>query len=114
MIDQVAKHASEPDWDGEDAFPLDPSTVSVAKQLAGLFPRFRQPPEVSASPHGEIDFDWSIGKRGMLTVSVCPPPSNDIVFVANLEDAEVRGRERWANRLPQLVSCCFNRVKGWR
>ena len=113
-IDEVAKHASEPDWDGDDALPLDPSTISVAKQLASLFPPYRNPPEVSATPQGEIDFDWWIGKRGMFTVSVCSPPKNDIVFVANLEDAEFRGRERWVNnRLPQLVSCCFKRMKGW-
>ena len=69
----MAKHASKPDWDGEDAFPLDPSTVSVAKQLAGLLPRFRQPPEVSASPHGEIDFDWSIGKMRYAHSQRLPP-----------------------------------------
>ena len=109
-IDNVASSASERDWDGEDALPVDAATVSVAKELVNFFPALRLVPEVVATPHGEIDFDWWIGKKGMFTVSVGPPP-HDIVFVANLEDLEVRGRERWAKNLPSMVSCCFQRMK---
>ena len=112
-IKEVARSASRSDWDGEDALPVHPNTVSIAIELASLFPNVKQLPEVSASPHGEIDFDWAVRGDIMLTISVCRPPKHDIVFVATIGEAEVRGREPWKNTLPQLVGCCFERMIGW-
>jgi hypothetical protein len=115
-IERVSEEASEPDWDGEGADPVGRDIVSVARKLVSLFPKV-MPPEVSATPHGEIDFDWLIRKDVMLTIAVCRHPRDqgrhEIVFVANFEDVEFRGREPWCDEMPQLVDCCFERMKGW-
>ena len=113
MIDEVEQRASEPDWDGEGAVPLEAGTVAVARELVGCFPPLKVTPEVLASPRGEIDFDWDIDRRVSLIVCVCGPPRHDIVFLATNGGAEVRGREPWEGELPQLVRCCFERMKGY-
>ena len=112
-IDTVAKQAAEANWDGEDALPVAPETEQIAKDLVRIFPAISKVPDVSASPNGEIDFDWAIERHVMLTVSVCGPPEHYIMFVANMEKSEFRGKEPWDNKLPQLVKCCFERMKGW-
>ena len=112
-IDEVERQASKPDWDGDGAVPLQAGTAAVARDLVGCFPPMKVPPEVSASPRGEIDFDWDIDQRVSLIVCVCRPPRHDIVFLATNGDAEVRGREPWGGELPQLVRCCFERMKGY-
>lgn len=111
-VREVAEEASKPGWDGDDEDPVDPKTAEVAAELVALFPATDTTPDVSASPRGEIDFDWSISGDVTLIVSVCRPPRHDIVFVAIVEGAEVRGREPWEGTLPKLVNCCFEKMKG--
>ena len=111
-IEEVAKQASKTNWDGEDALPVAPETAQIAKKLVRFFPILSEVPDVSASPHGEIDFDWAIDRRTMLTIGVCEPPDHDILFVANIGKSEFRGKEPWENELPQLAKCCFERMKG--
>ena len=112
-IEKISKQASKANWDSEDALPVAPETAIVAKNLVRVLPAFSRVPDVSASPDGDIEFDWAIERHVMLTVSVCGPPEHDILFVANMEKSEFRGKEPWENKLPQLVKCCFERMKGW-
>ena len=112
-IEEIKRQASGPNWDGEGAVPLEADTVAVARKLVSYFPSLEVEPDVLASPRGEIDFDWDIDRRISLIVCVCGPPDHDIVFLATNGGAEVRGREPWTDELPQLVRCCFERMKGY-
>ena len=112
-IETISNQAKEANWDGEDSLPVAPETEMVAKKLVRLFPPISRVPDVSASPNGEIDLDWAVERHVMLTVSVCPPPEHYILFVANMEKSEFRGKEPWEDKLPQLIKCCFERMKGW-
>ena len=112
-IDEVERHASEPDWDGDGAVPLAAGTAATAKDLVRCFPPFDVSPEVSASPRGEIDFDWDIERNVSLIICVCGPPRHDIVFLAENEGSEIRGREPWKGELPRWVGCCFEHLKGY-
>ena len=107
----LLKKASKEGWDGEGATKLESETVEVAQELVDRFPiyvMYRDPPDVDVTPHGEVDFDWVIGRDRMLTVSVLP--SKEIAFSGLFRGARVNGREPWEGTLPPLVNCCFERL----
>lgn len=110
-INKLLETAGRADWDGEDALAVTPETVRLAEKLAELFPGFAEPPDVSASPHGEIDFDWCASKNVMLTVCVCP--SGEIAFAGLFNGSEIHGQEPWAegDPLPRSVKTCFDTLR---
>ena len=105
----LLEEAGTEDWDGEGALALDPETVTIARKLIDHFPTHVVRPDVAATPHGEVDFDWVISQDVMLTVSVCP--SGEIAFAGLFHDARLNGREPWTDALPQFVDCCFERLR---
>ena len=108
----LLKEAGTEDWDGEGALALDPETVAVAQKLIDHFPSYVVRPDIAATPHGEVDFDWTISRDVMLTVSACP--SGEIAFAGLFHDARLNGREPWTGALPQFVGCCFERLRESR
>ena len=105
--------ASEEGWDGEGADALKNDTVKTALELADTFPGDIEDSDVDVtppSPHGEIDFDWVVDRDTMLTVNVLS--SKEIGFSGFFHDAKVSGSEPWDGSLPQLVNCCFERLKS--
>ena len=105
----LLEEAGTKDWDGEGALALDPKTVMIARKLIDHFPSYVVRPDVAATPHGEVDFDWIVSQDVMLTVSVCP--SGEIAFAGLFYDARLNGRESWMGALPQFVGCCFERLR---
>lgn len=103
----LEKNAVE-DWDGEGALPLSADTVTIAQELVELFPACLGRPDVSASPHGEIEFDWAGPNSGMFTVGVCP--TREIGFAALFHDAHVSGSQLWDGRMPRFIEYCFERM----
>lgn len=99
-------------WDGEGALALAPETVAVAQELIDHFPSYVVRPDVAATPHGEVDFDWIVSQDVMLTVSVCP--SGEIAFAGLFHGARLNGREPWMGALPQFVGCCFERLREFQ
>ena len=108
-ITDLLKHHRHQDWDGEDADPLSESTVSVACKIAACFPD-RVPKDVNATPHGEVDFDWVVNRKTMLTVSVGPPPKHIIAYAAIFDGERVSGQATWSGTLPRLIRCCFRQL----
>ena len=110
-INKLLETAGRADWDGEDALAVAPETVRLAEKLAELFLGFVEPPDVSASPHGEIDFDWFASKNVMLTVCVCP--SREIAFAGLFNGSEIHGKESWTETdpLPRSVETCFDMLR---
>ena len=105
----LIEEAGTENWDGEGALTLAPETVAVARKLIDHFPSYVARPDVAATPHGEVDFDWIVSQDVMLTVSVCP--SGEIAFAGLFHDARLNGREPWMGALPQFVGCCFERLR---
>lgn len=97
---ELLASAGEENWDGENALPILPETVKIAEDVVDLFPSSGFLPEVSATPHGEIDFDWVISKDIMLTVSVCPAGKIAYSGIFNIQ-----GSEEWNDQLPSDVVC---------
>ena len=108
----LMEEAGTENWDGEGALALDIKTVEIAQKLVDEFPGHVIRPDIAATPHGEVDFDWTISREVMLTVSVCP--SGEIAFAGLFQDARLNGREPWMGSLPQFVGCCFERLREFQ
>ena len=82
------KDAGTEDWDGEGALALAPETADLAQKLIDEFPPHVSRPDVNATPHGEVDFDWVIDRDVMLTVSVGPSKEDCICRVVSWRTLE--------------------------
>ena len=111
-IHDLIKEAGTENWDGEGALALDVKTVEIAQNLVDEFPGHVIRPDVAATPHGEVDFDWTVSREVMLTVSVCP--SGEIAFAGLFQDTRLNGREPWMGSLPKFVGCCFERLREFQ
>ena len=108
-VHDLLEDAGTEDWDGEGALALAPETVDIAQKLIDEFPAQVGRPDVNATPHGEVDFDWVIDQDVMLTVSV--GPSKEIAFAGLFHGARLNGCELWEGTLPQVVNYCFKRLR---
>ncbi len=108
-VHSLLKDARTEDWDGEGALALAPETADLAQKLIDEFPPHFSRPDVNATPHGEVDFDWVIDRNVMLTVSV--GPSKEITFAGLFHGARLNGCEPWEGMLPQFVNSCFERLR---
>ena len=59
----LLEDAGTKDWDDEGALALAPETVAIAQKLIDEFPPLVGKPDVAATPHGEVDFDWVIARK---------------------------------------------------
>lgn len=107
-IYDLLKDAGTPDWDGGGALAITAETVVIAQKLVDRFPSYVASPDVSATPHGEVDFDWVPSKDVMLTVSI--GPSKEVAFAGLFHGTRLNGSEPWNGILPQFVECCFERL----
>ena len=105
----LLEDAGHEDWDGEGALALDPKTMEFAQRLADQLPADAPAPDIAATPHGEVDFDWVLDNDLMLTVSV--GPSGEIAFAGYFHGAKLNGEEPWTGSLPGLVKCCLERLR---
>ena len=110
-VNELLEIAGKENWDGEDALPVTPGTVQLAKRFVHLLPEFIDPPHVYASPVREINFEWFVSKDVMLTVSVCP--SEEIAFASIFNDLEIHGEKSWAegDPLPSPILNCFDMLR---
>ena len=108
-VHELLEHAGTDDWDGEGALALAPNTVEIAQKLVDSFPIDVGVPDIAATPHGEVDFDWIIDRDLMLTVSI--GSSNEIALAGLFCEARVEGSEPWNGALPHFAHCCFERLR---
>lgn len=113
-IDEILEISGQENWDGEGALAVAPRTAAIARTLTAWIPGGILAPnadlDVSATPHGEVDFDWETPGGATLVVSV--GPENDIAFYFQLPDGtRAKGREAWTGTLPHFTGCCFERLR---
>lgn len=106
---QLAEEFREENWDNEGALALGSDTVLLAQQIIGEFPTDINEPEVSVTPHGELDFDWTLSPSKIVTVSACP--TGEIAFAAMIDNTRARGREVWNGHLPLVLGACFSLLR---
>ena len=110
LIEEIAESASKPNWDGEEADAVSRATIDAAKGFVTVFPRMGKLPDVSATPQGEVYFEWVIAKDRMLTILVEPEPEHEIIFAALIGDERASGRQPWSGRLPTTLKCWFHNL----
>ena len=108
QIQDLLAVAGSDNWDGEAALAVKEETVKAALDLADKLPDGIVDPDVAATPHGEIDFDWVAGRNAMLTLSM----SSDgiLAWAALFDDFTSRGSTRWTGELICPVECCLRHL----
>ena len=109
VIDHVDTVLRDPSLDGGDATAVSPAVVVNAKRLIEVFPPLAMLPEVVATEHGELRFDWVASATCTLTLTVGEDPRLGVS--ALFDDTLVSGNESWDGTLPLLVSYCFERLR---
>ncbi len=69
-INTASDEAREPNWNGEDGHPVEPSTIDQAWLFAACLPTTLPIPDVSPDADGDLAFDWNLGPRRVFSVSV--------------------------------------------
>ena len=111
QVDAVAREAGDYGWDGADGVAVAAAVVSNAKRLIVVFPLLGVLPELAATEHGEIRFDWAPSTTCTLTLTV--GAASQIAFGGLFGDTLVSGNEPWESDLPQLVQCCFEQLRSY-
>lgn len=104
----ASDEASQPGWDGYDASPVSGSTVAQALAFLDLLPSALMKPEISAHPDGELAFEWYVGPRWLLTVSI--NESGRLSYAGLFGLARVHGTEWLLDSIPQTVALAFQRL----
>ena len=105
----LLERAGKENWDGEGARAISEETANIAQKIVIEFPSGIEEPDISASPRGDIDFDWVAKEDVMLTISVVS--SGKIVFALMLGDLHLSGTEPWKGNLPEFLDCCFEHLR---
>ena len=113
-LDKIPVSSGEPNPNGDDAWAVTPRTVEIAKSVLAALPEYvlasELDPDVSATPQGEVDFDWVTPCNAMLTVGI--GPDGEIAFAGTFtDDEQVRGRMPWNGAIPAYVEGCFRRLR---
>lgn len=108
-VSELQERASDENWDGEGAAPLEQATVNHAAEFVDCLPAMFPLPDVEVSPHGTIDFEWVISREAMLSVSMCP--DNTIAFAARFPGERARGSAVWSQAMPENLRVAFKSLR---
>lgn len=68
-LNEAASEALEPDWDGNDAEPVNPGAFLKAEHFIRALPDYLPDPEISIDPDGDVSFEWIPSKTKYFTVT---------------------------------------------
>ena len=69
-LTELLETSGNPDWDGEGADPITNDVIETAIEALQYLPTEIEPPDISADPHGNIEFDWHLKNGTMFTISI--------------------------------------------
>jgi hypothetical protein len=104
----VANECRDSNWDGYDARPVEGLTVLKACQFLETIPLDTHHPSVSASPDGNISFDWDSSSSRSLSVSIGSDGS--IHYAALLGPNKTYGTEYFFGDAPKNILEIITRV----
>src|SRR5437867_1750641 len=109
-LDTVVAAAQVDDWDNAGSVRVDPSTYLYASQFLRLLPSTAPVPEIAVDTDGEILFEWDLGPRKVLTVSV--GRDGTLSFASLFGYATNYGTEALREGLPLVVSGGLARISA--
>lgn len=104
----ASKEASRPDWDGHGGQAVSNATIAQALTLLDLLPSALPRPEISPHPDGELGFEWWLGPRRVLTVSI--NETGRVSYAALLGPARSYGTEFLQDALPEPMVLALRRL----
>lgn len=100
----------EPNWDGEGAAAVSPSTVERACRFVLALPDGAPEPEPEASPRGSILFTWYAAPYRRLTVGVSG--NGELAYSALLGHDRRRGTDLFIDTVPSDILGLAAQVVG--
>jgi hypothetical protein len=107
-LETVVAAAQVDNWDTAGAKCVEPSTYLYASQFLRLLPVTTPPPDIAADTDGEILFEWDLGPRKILTVSVSR--DGTLSFASLFGHSKNYGTEPLREGLPLVVSSSLARL----
>jgi len=107
-LHEASEEASRRNWDGYGAEPVSSATLAQALTFLDLLPTTLPTPDISAHPDGELAFEWSLGPRRLLTVSI--NESGRLSYAALLGQARLRGTDFLLDALPEPISFALRKL----
>ena len=107
-IEEAAEEASAPDWDGYGGLPVTSPTIAQAFAFVALLPSALPAPDVSAHPDGELAFEWDLGPRRLLTVSV--NDAGRLSYAALMGHTRLYGSEHLLDALPEPITLALRKL----
>ncbi|PCJ49899.1 MAG: hypothetical protein COA73_18640 [Candidatus Hydrogenedentota bacterium] len=92
LLQDVFDEFRHANWDGEGADPVEESTFIHAIKFLDLLPIDTPSPEIDASPHGLITFEWDLSSRRTLVAGI--DSKGYIYYSALFDDEDERGKVR--------------------
>jgi len=70
QLQAMAIECSEPGWDGDEAYAINPLAVFIAEHFVRALPNFIPLPEFAPEPDGSISLDWLPSRHRLFSISV--------------------------------------------
>lgn len=100
-LDEAFEEGSDPDRDGGGALEVEASTYTYAAQLVDLLPVDLPLPEIYPEPDGDLAFEWDLGKRRVLSISV--GRDGTLHFAGLFGSSKQHGVDFLGDRIPEPI-----------
>jgi hypothetical protein len=97
-----------PNWDGYDAFPIQPVTLLNTFTFIKALPLGYPLPSVGAEPDGHMTLEWYRHPRWILSVSISP--EGIAHYAALFGNSDARGTEPFLGDIPKSILQLIQRV----
>lgn len=105
---ELENEAAVADWDGNGAAPIDQKALDYARRIAEILPVTIPAPEVCVDPDGEVAFDWYVGPKQSLSLSVSP--AGVLQYASLCGSSELSGLEPWRDEFPESIARVLQRI----
>lgn len=107
-LDEAAREAALPGWNGYAAKPIDAAAYASARSFLELLPTMEEFPEISVDGDGEVELDWLADPRRALTIVV---GANGRLIYAWLDGPRTcRGTEWFDEGIPSTIARAISSI----
>lgn len=110
-LSAAIEEASEPDWDGHGAAPVDRASLSCALKFIALLPAQFLRPDIEIDPQGDICFEWYAQKGSVL--SICVSSNGTLYYAGIFSDMKTHGSTPMKESFPSMFIEFLKRVYGY-
>ena len=100
-LESTFRDCSADDWDGYGAKAVNTATFYQAERFLKNLPTTFPIPEISAEPDGEIAFEWYMGPRRVVSVSI--GSEGKITYAGIFGRNKAQGTEYFEGELPKTI-----------